>query len=240
MLIDCFMFYNESDVLEARLTLLEDYVDLFVLVESEVTHLGSKKKLYFEPERFKKWNIKHVIAKDMPTDDDPWTREKYQRQCILEGLVDVPGESIVMISDVDEIPDMRLVPFEKMPHNTISLHMHMFEYSFRYYFDIEPWVGTTVTTVALLKNYGPNYFRDNRWKFPIIQNAGWHMSSFGDWEHVYNKFSTYVHALDEGTPKDPEVYRKNVQEGLWHGKKLKTPPVEAIPPLPENIFTKFI
>jgi beta-1,4-mannosyl-glycoprotein beta-1,4-N-acetylglucosaminyltransferase len=48
MLIDAFTFYNELDLLELRFTVLDQYVDRFVLVESELTHAGGPKKLFFE------------------------------------------------------------------------------------------------------------------------------------------------------------------------------------------------
>ena len=89
MRIDAFMFYNELDVLELRLTLLDPHVDRFILVESEVTHAGQPKELIFEKnkERYAKWlpKIRHIVAKNMPTDENPWSREKYQRECILRG-----------------------------------------------------------------------------------------------------------------------------------------------------------
>ena len=243
MLVDCFIFYNELDVLEARLTLLDEYVDMFVLVEAEVTHLGTKKSLYFEEnkERFAKWlpKISYVLAKNMPTDRDPWSREKHQRNCVIEGLKDVPDDAIVMVSDVDEIPDMRKIRYEKLPHIATVAHMHMFEYSLKYYFTEEPWFGTVITTCEMLAKHGPNLLRDMRWKLPAFRHAGWHLSSFGDWEHVYKKFSTYAHALDDTTAKDPEVYRKNVAEGLWGGKQLPPPPPDAIPPLPMELLVRF-
>jgi len=40
MFIESFMFYNEFDVLELRLSLLDKYVDRFVIVEAEVNHGG--------------------------------------------------------------------------------------------------------------------------------------------------------------------------------------------------------
>lgn len=119
MIVDAFMFYNEFDVLELRLELLDKYVDRFVLVESEVNHVGGPKELFFQnnKERYAKWlpKITHVImtAEEAPKDPSPWAREKYQRNCILRGIEDVPNDALVLISDVDEIPDMGKVPFEK-------------------------------------------------------------------------------------------------------------------------------
>ena len=113
MIVDTFMFYNELDVLEVRLTELDRYVDRFVLVEAEVNHAGGPTDLIFQKtkERYAKWahKITHIVvtAAESPTDKDPWSREKYQRNCILRGLEDVPNDALVMVSDADEIPDMK-------------------------------------------------------------------------------------------------------------------------------------
>jgi beta-1,4-mannosyl-glycoprotein beta-1,4-N-acetylglucosaminyltransferase len=223
MLIDAFMFYNEYDILELRLEVLDRYVDRFVLVEAEVNHAGGAKELFFQKnkERYAKWlhKIEHVIvtAEESPKDSNPWSREKYQRECILRGLesIGTPNHSIVMVSDVDEIPDLRIVPFENMPHLFVSVHMWMFEYSFDYMFTGEPWFGTVITNYELLKRVGPNYLRDNRWKFPCFQYAGWHLSSFGDAKHVVNKLKTFAHANDRHELEWNEAtFERVISEGL--------------------------
>ena len=235
MIVDTFMFYNELDVLEWRLRTLDPYVDMFVLVESDVTHIGTQKELVFEKnkERYEQWlpKIRHVVAKDMPKDDpNPWSREKHQRHCVLDGLEDVPDNTTVMISDVDEIPDMKKVG---KPNKTISCHMHMFEYSFKYTFTGEPWFGTVVTDAKSFRKLGPNFFRDNRWRFPYIPLAGWHMSSFGDADHVFRKLKTYAHAKDPGRDQQTlEDVEKMLSEGIHHtgGKLIITPEGTSRPP----------
>ena len=66
MICDTFMFYNEFEILELRLELLDEYVDRFVLVESEVNHVGGPKELFFQNnrERFAKWlhKITHIVV----------------------------------------------------------------------------------------------------------------------------------------------------------------------------------
>ena len=44
---DCFLFFNELDLLEIRLNLLYSYVDYFVIVESEITFQGNLKEFIF-------------------------------------------------------------------------------------------------------------------------------------------------------------------------------------------------
>jgi beta-1,4-mannosyl-glycoprotein beta-1,4-N-acetylglucosaminyltransferase len=258
MLVDTFMFYNEFDVLELRLMLLDKYVDRFVLVESEVTHAGGPKELFFHTnrERYAKWlsKIVHVIvtADESPKDSNPWAREKYQRHCILKGLeagctvdgtpvASVPDEAIVMISDVDEIPDMTKVPWENLPHSMASVHMWMFEYSCDYVFTGEPWFGTVLTTCKLMKAVGPNRFREGRWKFPTYQYAGWHLSSFGDGKHVYHKIQTYAHAKDaDRTKETPELYEYYIQNRMHHDGKqqLIVRPPEVPLPAPVEVLQR--
>lgn len=57
MVYDCFPFFNELDVLEIRLNVLDEVVDKFVIVEMSKTHTGRDKPFYFEQnkERFKKF-----------------------------------------------------------------------------------------------------------------------------------------------------------------------------------------
>jgi len=237
MLIDTFMFYNELDILELRLEILDPYVDHFVIVEAEVNHIGGPKKLFFQEnkERYDKWSSKiiHVIvtAEEAPKDENPWSREKYQRECITRGLDSIPNSATVMISDIDEIPNMEVI--QKLSNPVTSVHMWMFEYSLDYLFTGEPWFGTVITNCELVKRVGPNYFRDNRWKFPVIQYAGWHLSSFGTPEHVWNKMQTFAHAKDgHHSSQTPETFEKWIQDGVHTDGKttlVRRPPNVPLP-----------
>jgi beta-1,4-mannosyl-glycoprotein beta-1,4-N-acetylglucosaminyltransferase len=226
MIVDAFTFYNELDILELRLNVLDAHVDRFVLVESELTHAGGPKDLFFEKnkERYAKWlpKITHIIVKaeDMPTDKNPWAREKYQRDCILRGLDDVSNDSIVMLSDVDEIPDMTRIRITKLP---VVVHMWMFEYSFDYLHTGEPWFGTVITTVKDMKTRTPTFFRDNRWSFQRFTYAGWHLTSFGDAGHVLNKINTYAHHADVGifAERTLETFERIIRDGIHHDGKTK-------------------
>jgi len=69
---DSFIFFNELDLLEMRLNILNDVVDYFVLTESPWTVSGNSKPLYYEESksRFAKWNHKiiHNITEEIPND----------------------------------------------------------------------------------------------------------------------------------------------------------------------------
>jgi beta-1,4-mannosyl-glycoprotein beta-1,4-N-acetylglucosaminyltransferase len=69
---DSFIFFNELDLLELRLNILNDVVDYFVLTESPWTVSGNPKPLYYQEnkDRFEKFNHKiiHNITEEIPND----------------------------------------------------------------------------------------------------------------------------------------------------------------------------
>lgn len=71
---DIFTFFNELDLLEIRLNILDAHVDYFVIVEATETFSGQSKPLYYAENkaRFKKWEHKiiHYIVDKTPKDED--------------------------------------------------------------------------------------------------------------------------------------------------------------------------
>lgn len=71
-IFDSFIFFNELDLLELRLNILNDVVDCFVLTESPFTVSGNEKPLYYleNKDRFGKLNDKivHNITEEIPND----------------------------------------------------------------------------------------------------------------------------------------------------------------------------
>jgi beta-1,4-mannosyl-glycoprotein beta-1,4-N-acetylglucosaminyltransferase len=69
---DVFNFFNELEILDIRLNILNDHVDYFVLVESTLTHSGLPKELLYEKNKhlFKKFEHKiiHYVI-DTPLKD---------------------------------------------------------------------------------------------------------------------------------------------------------------------------
>ena len=120
MIYDCFTFFNELDLLEIRLNILNEVVDRFVLVEATRTFRGNEKPLFFAANmaRFAPFldKIVHVVVDDFaPVEEyvanpssDPkrwsWAYENYQRHAIIRGLDGLKDDDMVIVSDLDEIP----------------------------------------------------------------------------------------------------------------------------------------
>ena len=79
-IFDCFRFFNELELLEIRLNLLNEVVDYFVLTESPYTISGNEKPLYYleNKERFEKFNHKiiHSITETIPNDYTDYLEKK--------------------------------------------------------------------------------------------------------------------------------------------------------------------
>ena len=71
-IFDCFMYWDEDTLLDLRLNILNDYVDYFVIVESDVSHSGEKKQFNFEinKSRYNKFIDKIIYYKITDTPND--------------------------------------------------------------------------------------------------------------------------------------------------------------------------
>ena len=115
MIYDCFTFFNELDLLEIRLHTLDKVVDKFVLVEATKTHQDKPKPLHFlnNQSRYQQFKHKiiHVVVDDYPSyfsklrKPTSWDLEKHQRNQIQRGLVNCSPDDVVIVSDLDEIPN---------------------------------------------------------------------------------------------------------------------------------------
>jgi hypothetical protein len=110
---DAFQFYNELEILALRLLELNATVDKFVLNEATRTHSNAPKPLHFatHAQMFAPFDDKivHVIVDDLPPSPNSWVVENFQRDSIVRGLVDADDGDLVVIADVDEIPDPRVL-----------------------------------------------------------------------------------------------------------------------------------
>ena len=87
-IFDCFMYWDEDTLLDLRLSILNEHVDHFVIVEGNKTWQNNPKKLKFDINKFKKFKKKIIYIKvtDLPAGKNPWLRENFQRNCIERGL----------------------------------------------------------------------------------------------------------------------------------------------------------
>ena len=145
-IIDCFIFYNELDLLTYRFNLLNNIVDYFIIVESTHTFTGKEKKLFFNENKhlFEKFTNKiiHIIVDDFPykynnvniDSNDVWNNEFFQRNAISRGINYIENlveYDVIIISDLDEIPDPHTL--DKIKKGSITVDINILEMDFYYY-----------------------------------------------------------------------------------------------------------
>ena len=149
-IFDCFMYFDEDIVLDVRLNTLNDYVDNFIIVESLFSHKGEKKNLKFDINKFHKFKDKityliyekePIEIKDIKESDteneksvkyiiNAAYRENGQRNFINEGLKKANDEDLILISDLDEIPNLKSFNLNNLKEKLIFFNQEMFYYKF--------------------------------------------------------------------------------------------------------------
>lgn len=209
-IVDTFIFYNEITMLLYRFEILDPVVDYFILVEATHTHVGKEKKLFFNENKhlFEKYAAKiiHIIVDDFPhkypniiiENSEQWKNENFQRDCIARGIdkLTLADDDIIIISDVDEIPDPILLSEFKRLNQWVTINS--LEQDF-YYYNLttkmtEKWYMAKIISYATYKllkctcNQLREY-EDCSFVFP----GGWHLSYFGDTKFIQNKIQNFAH-----------------------------------------------
>jgi beta-1,4-mannosyl-glycoprotein beta-1,4-N-acetylglucosaminyltransferase len=222
-IIDAFTFYNEFDLLNYRLNILNDVVDYFILVEATRTHKGIEKPLFYNSnkELYKQFSHKiiHVIVDDLyenpiinnnelkSYDNKYWRNEIYQRDCIDRGIqqLQLNDDDYIIICDCDEIPNPNVLKYiqdNNIKYNFCRLQQSLYYYDLNHkYFqshdEPEIWFHPKMVSFGCYKNEfnrKPNDIRTNcNIDFINIINGGWHLSYFGDTDFIKNKIKNFAH-----------------------------------------------
>ena len=131
MVYDCIPFFNELDILNLRLHVLNSYVDKFIIEEATVTFSGEPKELCFEKnkEMFREFlpKIEYIVVDNSPVNTTTHLRDKFQKNALEKGLADAGENDMILLSDVDEIPNPRVLQELKQnfdPDNVLLLYQY--------------------------------------------------------------------------------------------------------------------
>jgi beta-1,4-mannosyl-glycoprotein beta-1,4-N-acetylglucosaminyltransferase len=245
MIWDTFLFYNELDILECRLTELQNVVDKFVLVEAPVTFQGRPKPLYYaeNKERFAPWadKIVHVIADNLPDGGvgdrtHAFYREGYQRGNIRKALVDANLNDIVLLSDVDEIPNANVIHPRMWTGIALGMSMHMFAVDWLH---PEIWPATVIQVLGAINNF--QALREMKCGWPRMDNAGHHFTSLGGADAIRAKMDAYSHVeLRDGMLQhlgEGSLYERGLAFGIWSADKIE---VQQTPIEVDDSFPRWI
>ena len=205
-IVDCFIFYNELELLTYRLTLLNKIVDYFIIVESTHTFVGKDKKLFYDEnkELFQKFHNKiiHIIVDDLPyiniSNPDVWKNELFQRNAISRGINSInnlTNTDVIIISDSDEIPDP--LTLHKIKKKDIKVDVNKLEMDL-YYYNLNSrykskWYSSKILSYEKYNKLNMSCNDIRNMKCRTILKGGWHLSYFGDKNFIQNKIQNFSH-----------------------------------------------
>ena len=209
------MYFDEDLVLDLRLNILNDHVDKFVIAEATKDHTGKNKKLNFNINNFSKFKnkISYIVVEDMPTNlkfyKKNWPvhhlRDQHQRNALVRGYENSNDDDLIMISDIDEIPDPKKIKtfdvknkYACFMQKNFQSKINLLNISDKY------WMGTKIIKKKNIKS--PQWLRNIKtakpsfWKFykprqpQLIYDGGWHFSFLKNPKGISKKIQSYSHS----------------------------------------------
>ncbi len=223
------MYFDEDLLLDLRLNSLDKFVKKFVITEATYTHNGTYKKLNFDINKFKKFQDKiiYLVVDKQPknilkvTDSDNkdkrgeklilngMARDYFQRENLSRGLKDTIDDDLILISDLDEIPNLDKLDLTKIRNNILIFEQKMFYYKLNLFYEDYTWLGTKAVkkknfiSPQWLRNIkGKNY---SKWRIDtffsnkkysnisFIKNGGWHFTCLRTAEELERKLLSFAH-----------------------------------------------
>lgn len=218
MLVDCFTYLEEKELLLLRYEMLKDVVDFFIIAEANRTFRGDLKE-YNCLRHLQELGISdekiQVLHVELPSKEeilDPWLREHSQRNALSVGMGMLPKDSVFYLSDIDEIPKPSSLleaqkQVEKDPSRCVRLSMPML-YTRGDLRAVDPdksedespntWIcGTVFSGIKL--DMSPTQIRNTPNANDIVlgkRDAGWHLSWMGDKARRKYKLASFSHCYD--------------------------------------------
>jgi beta-1,4-mannosyl-glycoprotein beta-1,4-N-acetylglucosaminyltransferase len=226
------MYSDENMLLDIRLNILNNIVDKFVITEAKYTHDGSLKKLNFDINKYQmfKNKINYIVVENESPEIRPINKEDnnttiadkkiknsikrdhYQREQLSIGIAEADDEDLIIISDLDEIPNLSEIKFNNINNEILFFKQKMFYYKLNLHYDGYCWYGTKAVKK---KNFiSPQWLRNLKskkypfWRFDtfvskkkymnikFVDNGGWHFTCIKKPEEIEKKLLSFAHHYD--------------------------------------------
>ena len=209
-IFDCVTFFEENRQINLRFNILNNYVDYFIVCEGKYDHQGKKKKINFDKNKYPKFKkkISHIIVDKFPNNLNPWERQAFQREAILNNISQADDEDLILFSDPDEIPNLSKLKKINFKKKYIIFLQDLFYYKL----NIKEvgfgnnWEGTRgclkknlksidyMRHKVVKKNLKYSFWRiDKEQNLQIIKNGGWHFSYLLTPIEIQRKIKTFAH-----------------------------------------------
>jgi beta-1,4-mannosyl-glycoprotein beta-1,4-N-acetylglucosaminyltransferase len=223
IIYDCFIFNDEFDMLETRMSELWDVVDRFVIVEMDKTHSNKPKPLHLRDnlDKIGKYlsKVSHIMVSDSPPNPTSWNLAQHQRMAMMRGLTQCKDDDIIIISDVDEIPTPEVIKGYNPQDGIMSFEMDFYYYNMDTKAEL-PWIEAKILPYSLLKKLTPpgaRYARQGGLDHGSISRGGRHLSYFGGVDRIIKKIEEFA---DQDYNQPKFKVRRRIEKAIREGKDL--------------------
>lgn len=231
MIYDTFLYNGEKDMLELRYTVLQDVVDEFIPIVCNRTFRGDLQRI--EENYLGEFQWVHL-----PKFNSPWVTEQCARNSIMSALVDLKPDDMVLIGDVDEIPD---------PNNLRKVGSHVME-NFIYRFECKKMKRPCTISVlgkTILDGILPHQIRNEKNNLPFIFGGAHLCNFFMSPEEISKKIQSFSHEeFDKPEFTDPEMIRDRMSRGVDLFERNDPEEIVyhdgVIPPFLEEPYARFL
>ena len=215
---DCFTFYNELEVLEIRLEYLKNIVDYCVIAQAFETHRGDswKPMLNERHSLVKKYSnsINFIFCMPETKGFSIWERERLQRNSLNQGLKNVEDSDLIIVSDVDEIPNVNSIIIAREIQNLFPHNLRL-RNSFTYANTVSQgfWLHAKIVSGRFFS--GAQELRESV-LLPSLPCHGLHLSVVGGEERWRTKIVTTPHLeMQKNFIHDLELLKESLKLNLY-------------------------
>ena len=221
-IFDCTTFFSEDMMMDLRFNVLNEHVHKFIVVESIFSHSGEKKKLNFDINKYPKFKDKiiYLVIENEPQNlieakspaekrSNSVKRINQSYEYMEIGTSEAAEEDLIILSDNDEIPDLKSEQFKDSSKDLFIFEQLFFYYKFNLLYDLIPWFGSKACKKKKLKSFEwlrniknkkyplwrlDTYFSElKNTNLEIINDGGWHFTNIKSPLDLFIKMKNFGH-----------------------------------------------
>jgi len=226
------MYSGEDMLLKLRINELNRFVDKFVISEASYHHDGTKKKLKFNIKNYQEFKnkINYIVVNEQPDDihnllssDDKVAsdnkkilnsirRDNYQRNQLQKGIEESDNDDLIIISDLDEIPNLAKIKKNEIGNNILIFKQKMFYYKLNLVYENFIWFGSKAIkkkhfkspqNLRNIKNKKYEFWRvdtlfsNKKYRnIKFVDEGGWHFTCVMNPQDLQKKLLSFAHHQD--------------------------------------------
>ena len=210
-IIDCITYCGEDLLLKIRFETLYNQIDKFIIIEANKYFDGNPKPKFFDHKKFYKYSnkIEYYYIENLPKyNGNNLEYEIFIKNQIARGLNNLDDEDIVLISDADEIPNLKNDKFKKYDSAVFLQKMYYYKFNINVYEGLK-----FKNKIACTKSCKFKFFKSFQqvrqfrvknipwWRFDqkikryVEKDGGWHFSFLMNKEDIKSKLSRFEHEI---------------------------------------------